>query len=141
MGARARGLGPQILTRHGVCQRWQLTQDALKHLLLVLPDRRGELDGLIVADAAGEMLDRGVRRDLERFGRTNGLGVLEDLLSTTGTPQQIERGLGQRQALTEELFPDAYDDPQGIGSLAELLQALADTGGVLTRLLQVGLKR
>ena len=46
-----------------------LTQDPLKHLLLIAEDRRRQLGRLVVADRAREALQRRVGGDLERLGR------------------------------------------------------------------------
>ena len=92
-----------------------------EHLLLVGADRRGQLGGLVVADGAGEALERRVGGDLQRLGGAGVLGVLEHLLLAAGAAQEVERRLAQRERLTDDGLDDADDGHQRVGALAERL--------------------
>jgi hypothetical protein len=125
-GIRGTGLGDvvgrivlDVGADHGSGELGQLAHDPLEHLLLVGADRGGQLRRLLVADERGELLDRGVGRDLQRLGGAGVLGVLEHLLLAAGAAQEIERGLAQRERLRDSGLGQIDDRRQRIGAAAE----------------------
>ena len=99
------------------------------------------LGGLVVADGAGQALERRVGGDLQRLGGAGVLGVLEHLLLAAGAAQEIERRLAERERLADDRLDDADDRHQRVAALPSALQAAPDAVGVVARLAQVRLQR
>ena len=135
--------------------RDQLLQEA-GHPLLLATELPGELGGVAVIQAVGELLDREVVRDLLELVEQLRLGVLEQLLGFARAADRVQRTLGERDALLGggghlrrglggDIRPGEVD---GLGLAAELLdpplQPLCLGGGLLEMLTQpllVGIAR
>ena len=96
------GLAGEFRLCHGVGEARHLLQQAVEHPPLGSQHRICEPLGLVVARGVREPGQGGVGCDLLRLGRARVLGVLEHLFLVAAAPNQIERGLSQRQSLPEE---------------------------------------
>ena len=114
--------------------RDQLLQEA-GHPLLLAAELPGELRGVAVIQAVGELLDREVVRDLLELVEQLGLRVLQQLLGLTRAADRVQRALRERDALL-----------RGGGHLRRRLRGDLRTGkahglGLATELLDAPLQR
>ena len=137
--------GRDLLGRDGLRELRDLAGEEVAHALLLAPDPLRELRGLPVAHDLGEVLDRGVRRDLLGLILELRLGVLQEPLLLAGSAKHVNRALERGNALARNgnRPGDALGHRVGAGHVhvarlaAELLDAAFDVARVRLRLTQV----
>ena len=118
-----------------------LAHHAGQHLLLVGADRGRELGGRFIPHRTGQVLERGIGRDLECLGRARILRVLQHLLLATAAPQQVKGHLGQRERLRQRVLRPAHRGLERVATRAEIGHTAIDATCVIAGLAQMLLQR